>query len=174
MNFEELLDQAIALLRRRGCVSYRTLRLQFSLDDMALEALKEELIEVHHLAVDQDGRMLVWVGTAGTISEPTAAPPPRQAIAPAEPLPPASPPSVAPPSQDAERRQLTVLFCDLVDSTPLASQFDPEDLREVMRAYQAACDQVIQRYGGYIAQYLGDRLLIYPRVRRGPRAPARG
>jgi class 3 adenylate cyclase len=72
----------------------------------------------------------------------------------------ASAPSV-PHTSEAERRQLTVLFCDLVDSTRLASQLDPEDLREVIRAYQAACDQVIQRYGGYIAQYLGDGLLIY-------------
>src|SRR5262245_6589573 len=72
----------------------------------------------------------------------------------------ASAPSV-PHTSEAERRQLTVLFCDLVDSTRLASQLDPEGLREVIRAYQAACDQVIQRYGGYIAQYLGDGLLIY-------------
>ena len=64
MNFEEILDQAMAMLQRRGRVSYRALKLQFHLDDEALEALKEELIEVHHLAVDQDGRMLVWAGAA--------------------------------------------------------------------------------------------------------------
>src|SRR4029453_14566057 len=64
-----------------------------------------------------------------------------------------------PPS--AERRQLTVLFCDLVDSTALAGRLDPEDLREVVRAYQQTCAQVIQQFGGYIAQYLGDGLLIY-------------
>ena len=62
---------------------------------------------------------------------------------------------------EAERRQLTVLFCDLVDSTPLASQLDPEDLREVVRAYQETCAKVIARYEGYIAQYLGDGLLVY-------------
>src|SRR4030095_15020685 len=67
----------------------------------------------------------------------------------------------APPSPEAERRQLTVLFCDLVDSTALASQLDPEDLREVVRAYQAICAEVIQRFDGYIAQYLGDGLLVY-------------
>jgi hypothetical protein len=50
MTFEEILDQAIAMLQRRGCVSYRTLTLQFHLDQEALEALKEELIEVHHRA----------------------------------------------------------------------------------------------------------------------------
>src|SRR6266568_6248763 len=73
----------------------------------------------------------------------------------------AEPFATASPPADAERRQLTVLFCDLVDSTRLASQLDPEDLREVIQAYQAACDQVVQRYGGYIAQYLGDGLLNY-------------
>ena len=62
MTFEEILDQAIAMLQRRGRVSYRTLTLQFHLDTESLEALKEELLEVHHLAVDQGGRMLVWAG----------------------------------------------------------------------------------------------------------------
>jgi class 3 adenylate cyclase/predicted ATPase len=62
---------------------------------------------------------------------------------------------------DAERRQLTVLFCDLVDSTPLSRQLDPEDMREVMRAYYETCGQVIERFGGYIAQYLGDGLLVF-------------
>jgi class 3 adenylate cyclase len=61
----------------------------------------------------------------------------------------------------AERRQLTVLFCDLVDSTTLSGQLGPEDLREVVRAYQAACAAVIQRFEGHIAQYLGDGLLVY-------------
>jgi predicted ATPase/class 3 adenylate cyclase len=62
---------------------------------------------------------------------------------------------------EAERRQLTVLFCDLVGSTALAAHLDPEDLREVIRAYQAACTEVIGRFGGHIAQYLGDGLLVY-------------
>ena len=54
-----------------------------------------------------------------------------------------------------------MLFCDLVDSTLLARQLDPEDLREVIRAYQAACATVIARLEGHIAQYLGDGLLVY-------------
>jgi class 3 adenylate cyclase len=61
----------------------------------------------------------------------------------------------------AERRQLTVMFCDLVGSTALSEQLDPEELREVVRAYQAACTAVIQRYEGYLAQHLGDGLLVY-------------
>jgi class 3 adenylate cyclase/DNA-binding winged helix-turn-helix (wHTH) protein/tetratricopeptide (TPR) repeat protein len=62
---------------------------------------------------------------------------------------------------EAERRQLTVLFCDLVDSTMLAGRLDPEDYREVVRAYHQTCAAVIQQYGGYIAQYLGDGILVY-------------
>jgi class 3 adenylate cyclase len=62
---------------------------------------------------------------------------------------------------EAERRQLTVMFCDLVGSTALSARLDPEELREVVRAYQAACAEVIGRFDGHIAQYLGDGLLVY-------------
>src|SRR5262249_41775104 len=62
---------------------------------------------------------------------------------------------------EAERRQLTVLFCDLVGSTQLSGQLNPEDLRAVVRAYQEAASEVIARYEGHIAQYLGDGLLVY-------------
>jgi class 3 adenylate cyclase len=65
------------------------------------------------------------------------------------------------PTSSAERRQLTVMFCDLMDSTPLSEQLDPEDLREVVRAYQQTSAEVIQRFDGHIAQLLGDGLLVY-------------
>ena len=71
------------------------------------------------------------------------------------------PPPAASSAPEAERRQLTVLFCDLVGSTALSAQLDPEDLREVMRAYQDTCAAVIAHLRGYIARYLGDRLLVY-------------
>ena len=64
-------------------------------------------------------------------------------------------------SVDAERRQLTVMFCDLVGSTELSRRLDPEALRELMRAYQTACRTVIERYEGHVAQYLGDGLMVY-------------
>jgi class 3 adenylate cyclase/predicted ATPase len=66
-----------------------------------------------------------------------------------------------PPPIVAERRRLTVMFCDLEDSTPLSERLDPEDYRDVVRAYQAACAAAITPYGGHIAQYLGDGLLVY-------------
>src|SRR5262249_41460989 len=65
------------------------------------------------------------------------------------------------PAVDAERRQLTVMFCDLVGSTALSEQLDPEEIREIVRAYQRACTEVITRFDGHIAQYLGDGLLVY-------------
>jgi class 3 adenylate cyclase len=76
------------------------------------------------------------------------------------------PPRVTPPATarlrpEAERRQLTVLFCDLVNSTVLAGQLDPEDLRDVIQAFQDTCAAAIHRFDGHIAQYLGDGLLVY-------------
>jgi class 3 adenylate cyclase len=62
---------------------------------------------------------------------------------------------------EAERRQLTVMFCDLVGSTVLSAQLDPEDYRAVVQQYQQICIAVIQRHEGYLAQYLGDGLLVY-------------
>ena len=163
MTFEEILNQAIAMLQRRGRVTYRTLKRQFQLDDAALEDLMIELIKGQRLAVDEDGEVLVWIGAAGTTQESAALPsqPPPQPGTRNTPRIPPEPSPPAPPIPDAERRQLTVLFCDLVDSTHLASQLDPEDLREVVRAYQEACAKVIARYEGHIAQYLGDGLLVY-------------
>jgi TOMM system kinase/cyclase fusion protein len=66
-----------------------------------------------------------------------------------------------PASPAAERRQLTVMFCDLVGSTPLAEKLDPEELREVILAYQQTCAEQIQRFDGYLARYIGDGLLVY-------------
>jgi class 3 adenylate cyclase/predicted ATPase len=64
-------------------------------------------------------------------------------------------------SGEAERRQLTVMFCDLVGSTALSSQLDPEDLREVITSFQDACRGAVEHYEGFIARYMGDGVLIY-------------
>src|SRR5262249_23865402 len=172
MTFEELLDQAIDLLQRRGRVTYRTLKRQFQLDDDVLEDLKEELIYGQRFAVDEDGRVLIWTGGVHAPPGSMAAPSPQEEPH-AAPSTPAAASSAVPHTSEAERRQLTVLFCDLVDSTVLASQLDPEDLRDVVRAYQEACAKVIARFERHIAQYLGDGLLVYfcyPRIRLRRRA----
>ena len=130
MDFYTVLSEVEDLLRSRGRVSYRALKVQYALDDERIGALREELLYAHPGKVVEDGQGLVW--TAGASGTP-----------------------------DAERRQLTVMFCDVVGSTPLASQFDPEEWREVMRAYYETCEKVIARFDGHVANYLGDGLLVY-------------
>jgi class 3 adenylate cyclase len=118
MTFEEILDQAIAMLQRRRRLTYSTLKRQFQLDDAALEDLKNELIEGQRLAIDERGTVLVWTGRADVaLPTPPAAPLDVQSTQ-------SLSPPAAPQSVDAERRQLTVMFCDLVDSTRLSGQLD--------------------------------------------------
>jgi predicted ATPase/class 3 adenylate cyclase len=154
---------------RERRVTYRALKREFDLDDAFLEDLREELIVAKRLAIDEDGKVLVWTGGTPLSGQPAAALPPLVA-AHAMPLAmpttvpqnvPASAAESAGLAPAAERRQLTVMFCDLVGSTLLSGQLDPEDLREVVRAYQEAAAEVIQRFEGHIAQYLGDGLLVY-------------
>src|SRR5277367_4432216 len=76
----------------------------------------------------------------------------------------AAPPTAATPipvADAAERRQLTVMFSDLVGSTALSARLDPEDMREVIRAYQDACSGAVARYDGFVAKFMGDGLLAY-------------
>jgi len=82
MTFEEILDQAIAMLQRRGRLTYGTLRLQFGLNDEQLAVLKEELIDAQRLAVDERGTVLVWAGDTASVAAPATAPGLVQAPAP--------------------------------------------------------------------------------------------
>ncbi|HUA32638.1 MAG TPA: adenylate/guanylate cyclase domain-containing protein [Candidatus Binataceae bacterium] len=148
MTFDEVLAQVLELLQREKRISYRALKRRFLLDDEYLEDLKSELIDAKQLAIDENGTVLVWNGSQPSPPEPKAAA--------------ASTPSTLPSgSNDGERRQLTVMFCDLVGSTALSEQFDPEELRDLVRAYQQNCIAVISRFEGYIAKYLGDGVLAY-------------
>ena len=150
MDFYAVLDQVVDLLHSRGRVSYRALKRQFALDDELLADLKAELRYAHYPIAEDHDQGLVWTGETAPPSEHTAPPPqPETEHAPHSERP------------EGERRQLTVLFCDLVASTVLVSQLDPEDWREVVRAYQEACAKVIARFERHIAQYLGDGLLVY-------------
>ena len=163
MDFYDVLDQVIDLLQCRKRVAYHTLKRQFNLDDDDIEALKDELIDAQRVAEDEESKVLVWTANMPHIAEPTVAA--RQIVLPL--IAPASQPSPLPtPSADAstsnvERRQLTVMFCDLVGSTQLSAQLDPEAYRDMVRAYQVTCAEVIERFEGYIAQCLGDGLLVY-------------
>src|SRR5262252_1000274 len=160
MTFYEMLEQVIALLQRHGRLSYRALKVQFELDDDRLDLLKEELLYAQYPIADDHGRGLVWTGAPGGVQEPVSPQSTQQPAAQQDQSFHTEPPT-EPRSPEAERRQLTVMFCDLVDSTKLSSQLDPEDWRDVVCAYQRVCTDVIQRYDGHIAQLFGDGLLVY-------------
>jgi class 3 adenylate cyclase len=163
MTFEEILDQAIAMLQRRGRVTYRLLQRQFQLDDDTLGDLLTELRYAHGEVISEDEQGMVWTGGAAVLSTPPlSGPQPFQpSVSQEVPAPQADGTPTTPSTPDAERRQLTVMFCDLVDSTRLSSQLDPEDYRDMVRAYQRVCSEVITRFDGHIAQLLGDGLLVY-------------
>ena len=158
MDFYDALDQVVALLQQRGRITYRTLKREFQLDDEGIEDIKEELLYAHPEVVDDEGRGLIWHGETEEAQETVS----QTAAAPAA-EPPASASSPQPEQEvpAGERRQLTVMFCDLVGSTALSEQLDPEELQAVVRTYQEISAQVIERYEGHIAQYLGDGLLVY-------------
>jgi len=84
------------------------------------------------------------------------------------------PPSTEPKPQDtAERRQVTVMFSDLVGSTALSARMDPEDLREVISAYQKSVAETVSRFGGFVAKYMGDGVLVVFWLSPGPRGRPR-
>ena len=159
MTYDEVLDQVRELLQSKGRVTYRSLKRRFELDEEYLEDLKGELIRAEGVAVDEDGDVLVWVGKEkGEETEKRRGREAEQAQGAsldAEPRP------LAPRPSEGERRQLTVEFIDLVGSTILSQQLDPEDYHARVVAYQTACQRIIARYDGHIAQYLGDGVLVY-------------
>jgi class 3 adenylate cyclase/predicted ATPase len=151
MSFLDTVARAKTYLREHGRVSLRGLKREFELDDATLEELVEELVDIQQIAA-REGKVLSWIATQAATSlqsEPAAE---TTTEPPFEPT---------PQALEAERRQLTVLFCDLVDSTRLAAGMDAEDWREVVRGYQEAAAEVVERFDGHVAQYLGDGLLVY-------------
>ena len=153
MTFDEVLDQVRELLQSKGRVAYRALKRRFDLDEEYLEDLKAELIDAEYVARDEDGKVLVWVGGDAEGEKVKRGKGEKEKDSGLR--------TADAGRSSAERRQLTVMFCDLVGSTALSAQLDPEELREVVRAYQETCTEVIRRYDGHIAQHLGDGLLVY-------------
>jgi TOMM system kinase/cyclase fusion protein len=183
MTFDEVLDQVRELLQRRGRVTYRALKRRFELDDEYLEDLKGELINAERVAVDEDGKVLVWVGASPVssstfqvsgsqphsqvssstfqVSDSKSPTPSTQSLTPNTQTLDSRRQTLDSARPEAERRQLTVQFIDLVDSTALSTRLDPEELREVIQAYRGTCATVIRRFDGHLAKYIGDGLLIY-------------
>jgi class 3 adenylate cyclase/tetratricopeptide (TPR) repeat protein len=157
MDFYAMLDQVLALLRQRGRVSYRALKRQFDLDDAYLDDLKMEILEVHQCAVEQEGTMLVWTGDAAS----AAAPAPVQAPAPLAYTPPYLAEKILTSRNvlEGERKQVTVLFADLKDSTELIQGLDPEAAQQLLDPALHRMMAAVHRFEGTVNQVLGDGIM---------------
>ncbi|MBI3797001.1 MAG: AAA family ATPase, partial [Deltaproteobacteria bacterium] len=170
MSFDEVLDQVRELLQRKGRLSYQALKVRFNLDDHFLEGLKDELIEAERQALDENGKVLVWVGGPTVVSAQSSV---------ASPQPPTPSPQTAAPGQwtpphlaeriraeqaaleargvsDGERKTITALFADLKGSTALIEGLDPEEARAIIDPALQVMMDAVHRYEGYVAQALGD------------------
>jgi hypothetical protein len=134
MTFEEILDQAITMLQRRGRLTYRTLQRQFQLDEDALNDLKDALLYAHPEVRDDAGRGLIWTGDSGTAPSAASAPAATPAQAPLAYTPPYLTEQIlaAKSTLEGERKQVTVLFADLKGSTELIADLDPEAAQHLL------------------------------------------
>ncbi len=161
-----MVGQTLAWLQREGRGSHRALKREFDLDDGYIEDLKVELIETKELAVDKEGKMLVWVGegaapVSGSTFQVSSSQPPTPN--------PQSPASYTPPhlaehiraeqaaleargSVDGERKTITALFADLKGSTALIEGLDPEEARALIDPALQLMMDAVHRYEGYVAQ----------------------
>jgi class 3 adenylate cyclase/tetratricopeptide (TPR) repeat protein len=172
MDYDELVAKVIELLQREKRVPYRSLKRRFDLDDGYIEDLKVDLIEAKRLAADENDRILVWIGKSGS----TEAPPPSPPLSTSEPT--ASPllehkrePLSYTPKHlaekiltyrsalEGERKQVTVLFCDLANSTPIAERIGPEAMHTLLHRFFELALNEVHRYEGTINQFLGDGLM---------------
>src|ERR687883_351001 len=134
MDLYAILDQVIVLLQQRQRVTYRALKVQFQLDDEALEALKEELIAAQQLAQDENGRLLIWIGDADTAPPTTSgsAPTPDRELLTYTPPYLAEKILTSRSALEGERKRVTVLFADIKDSTVLITDLDPEAAQQLL------------------------------------------
>jgi class 3 adenylate cyclase len=160
MTFEEILDQAIAMLQRRGRLTYSTLKRQFQLDEDALNDLKSELLYAHPEVRDDAGHGLVWTGAPDT-APPAAAPAGTPAPAPLAYTPPylAEKILTSRSALEGERKQVTVLFADLKGSTELIRDLDPEAAQTLLDPALQHMMDAVHRYEGTVNQVLGDGIM---------------
>src|SRR5437870_2614511 len=161
MDFYAVLDEIRTLLQRRGRVTYRALKVQFQLDDEHLEALKEELIEAEQVAVDEQGKVLVWTGAPASAPPLASLPAIDQGQAPLAYTPPylAEKILATRAALEGERKQVTVLFADLKGSTELIAGLDPEAARQLLDPALHAMMAAVHRYEGTVNQVLGDGIM---------------
>jgi class 3 adenylate cyclase len=167
MTFDDILAQVTDLLKQQGRVSYGALKRRYDLDDAYLEDLKDEIIHAQRLAVDEDKRILVWVGAQASASAPppvsgtpalTSAPAADHAreILSYTPKHLAEKILTSRSALEGERKQVTVLFCDLANSTPIAERIGPEAMHTLLNRFFELALGEVHRYEGTINQFLGD------------------
>jgi class 3 adenylate cyclase/tetratricopeptide (TPR) repeat protein len=161
VTFKEILAQVSAWLQQDKRLSYRALKRQFALDDDYLDDLKAELIEVRRVAMDEDGRVLVWTGDTAP-----AAATPSVAAVPSAPAPHTYTPSylaekilTSRSALEGERKQVTVLFADLKGSMELLAERDPEDARQLLDPVLERMMAAVHRYEGTVNQVMGDGIM---------------
>src|SRR5215510_8502593 len=156
MDYDAVLAQVLALLQQEQRVAYRILKRRLQLDDETLEDLKDDLIYAKKLAMDEDGRVLVWAGATGT-----AAPAEAPAAAPLTYTPPylAEKILTSRSALEGERKQVTVLFADLKGSTELIRDLDPEAAQRLLDPALQHMMDAVHRYEGTVNQVLGDGIM---------------
>ena len=146
----------VVWLRTLGLGKYEAAFRENEIDETVLRSLTHETLkELGVLAVGHRLKLLDAIAALRTDEAATASA--------ADKVPASSVPSAQSPSPEdrAERRQVTVMFSDLVGSTALSARLDPEDLREVISAYQKCVADTVQRFGGFVANFMGDGVLVY-------------
>jgi len=160
LSSEDQLTDIAAWLQDLGLERYVSAFRDNEIDWEVLPKLtSEDLREIGVVAIGHRRKLLDAIATLGA----KASAPAMTAAA-----------SVAPGPVEAERRQLTVMFCDLVGSTLLTRRFDPEDLREVIGAYQRSVTDTVARFAGFVAKYMGDGVLVYSAIPRPTRTMPSG
>ena len=169
MDYDVLVAKVIELLQREKRVPYRALKRRFALDDEYIEDLKDELIYAKKLAIDEENRILVWVGEKAS-----AAAPPPASVTPDSGLPVTEqerePLSYTPKhlaekiltsrsALEGERKQVTVLFADIKDSTELIRDLDPEEAQQLIDPALHLLMEAVHRYEGTVNQVLGDGIM---------------
>src|SRR5262249_3867061 len=161
MEFEDILAQVITLLQHQVRVSYGALKRRFKLDDGYLEDLKVELIEAQRLAVDENSRILVWIGDQSAAPRPAAQPVKDTEPAPVSytPLHLAEKILASRAALEGERKQVTVLFADIKDSTELIRDLDPEAAQQLLDPAIHRMMEAVHRFEGTVNQVLGDGIM---------------
>jgi len=165
MDFYAVLDQVVDLLRQRGRVTYNALKRQFGLDDACLQDLKDEIIAAQRVAVDEGGTVLVWTGAVAASPPPAAAPVWERGRPPDTTPLTYTPPHLAEKiltsrsALEGERKQVTVLFADVKDSTELIKNLDPEAAQQLLDPAIQHMMAAVHRYEGTVNQVLGDGIM---------------